>query len=90
METAILVKTLNKGQVTIPAKLRRKIGIKKNSYLRAYSKGRKVVLEPISLETFGSLEKYIREFTDEEIAEWLELDKLEGETLKKAKKLLKK
>ena len=33
------------------------------------------------------LENYIRDFTDEEIKEWLEEDKLEGEKLEKPETL---
>jgi AbrB family looped-hinge helix DNA binding protein len=87
MQTTQLVKTLSKGQVTIPAKLRKRLGIKKNDYLRAYAQGRKLILEPVSLEKAG--EKYIRTFSDRDISQWLELDKLDAKTRKKAKKLLK-
>lgn len=88
MQTTQFVKTLNKGQVTIPAKLREKLGIKKDNYLRAYARGNKLILEPVSLEEEG-LEKYIRTFSPKEISKWLELDKLDAKTRKKAQKLLK-
>lgn len=87
MQTAQLVKTLNKGQVTIPAKLRKSLGIKKDDYLRAYARGKKLILEPVSLKK--GVEKFIRVFTEEEIKDWLELDRLDTKTRKKAKALLK-
>lgn len=83
-----IVKTLNKGQVTIPAKIRKKLGIKKDDYLRAYVRDKKLILEPVSFREEG-VEKYIRTFSDKRIKEWLELDKLDPETQKKAEKLLK-
>ncbi|MCH7640845.1 AbrB/MazE/SpoVT family DNA-binding domain-containing protein [Patescibacteria group bacterium] len=83
MQTTQLVKTLNKGQVTIPAKLRKKLGIKKNDYLRVYARGKKLILEPVSLQEKG-VEKYIRTFSDRQINQWLELDKLDAKTRKKA------
>lgn len=83
-----IVKTLNKGQVTIPAKLRKTLGIKKDDYLRAYVRDNKLILEPVSLKE-ESVEKYIRTFSDKEIKEWLELDKLDPKTQNMAEKLLK-
>jgi len=86
----ILVKTLSKGQVTIPSNLRNKFGIKKNTYLRVSSRGYRIILEPINLKTTDTnLNKYIRTFSDKEIKEWLKLDKLDKKTRKKAEKLLK-
>jgi AbrB family looped-hinge helix DNA binding protein len=83
-----IVKTLNKGQVTIPAKLRKKLGIKKDDYLRAYVRNKKLILEPLDFKE-ESVKKYIRTFSDKEINEWLELDKLDPKTQKIADKLLK-
>jgi AbrB family looped-hinge helix DNA binding protein len=88
MQMTQIVKALNKGQVTIPMKFRKKLGIKKDDYLRAYLRGKKLILEPVSFKEKG-VEKYIRTFSDREIKEWLELDKLDSKTKKIAEKLLK-
>lgn len=91
METSTkLVKTLEKGQITIPAAMRRRLGIGKSSYLRAYTSGSKLILEPVRLDPGKTgAEQYLRSFSNEEIAEWLELDRLDEGTRKKAKSLLK-
>lgn len=87
MQMTQLVKTLNKGQVTIPKRMRTKLGITKDSYLRASMKENKLILEPITLTE--PTDKYIRTFSDKEIREWLALDKMDSKTRDKAKRLLK-
>ncbi len=82
----IIIKPLAKGQVTIPASFRRELGIKENTLFQAELKEDGVFLRPIS---FDWKEKYIRQFSDEDIKEWFKEDKLDKKTLQKLKKYFK-
>jgi AbrB family looped-hinge helix DNA binding protein len=46
METTVTIK----GQIVIPAPLRRKFGIKKGTKIRVYEDHGKIVLEPLDLD----------------------------------------
>jgi len=60
-----------KGQVVIPAKLRRKLGIKKGTQVSIYERGSEIVLQPLTDEyirrmagigrNWGDLLKVLRE-----------------------------
>lgn len=82
----VIIKPLAKGQVTIPASFRRELGIKENTLFQAELKEEGVFLKPINLDW---TEKYIRQFSNEEIKEWLKEDKLDNKTLQKLKKYFK-
>lgn len=82
----VIIKPLAKGQITIPISLRKQLGIKENTLLQAELKEDGIFLKPISLDW---KEKYIRQFSDEEVNEWLKEDKLDKETLQKLKKYFK-
>ncbi len=81
----IIIKPLAKGQVTIPILFRRELGIKENTLFQAELKENGVFLKPINLDW---KERYIRQFSDEEIKEWLQEDKLDKKTRQKLKKFL--
>lgn len=81
-----IIKSLSKGQITIPASFRQALGIKGKTFFQAEIKDEGVFLKPLQTDWE---EKYIRDFTDEEINEWLEEDKLNRRTLKKLKYYLK-
>lgn len=87
--TTKLVKTLPRGQITLPARFREELGIKKDTYLRAYIQKEKIILEPVTLDKKISFDKYIRSYTNEEIRGFLALDKLDVKTRKKAERLLR-
>ncbi|OGE33993.1 hypothetical protein A3D83_03390 [Candidatus Daviesbacteria bacterium RIFCSPHIGHO2_02_FULL_41_10] len=82
----VIIKPLAKGQITIPVSFRRELGIKENTLFQAELKEDGVFLKPISLDW---KEKYIRQFSDEEIKGWLEEDKMDKKTLQKLKKYFK-
>lgn len=82
----IIIKPLAKGQITIPVSFRRELGIEENTLFQAEIKENGVFLKPISLDW---KEKYIRQFSDEEIKGWLKEDKLNKKTLQKLKKYFK-
>lgn len=82
----VIIKPLAKGQVTIPASFRRELGVRENTLFQAELKEDGVFLKPINLDW---KEKYIRQFSDEEIKAWLKEDKLDKKTLQKLKKYFK-
>lgn len=81
-----IIKPLDKGQITIPASFRKLLKITKDTLLQAELKDDGLLLRPINLDWRN---KYVREFSDEEIREWLREDRLDKKTLKKIKKYLK-
>mgnify|MGYP001606143323 CR=1 FL=1 len=79
----VTIKPLAKGQITIPISFRKKLNIKNDTLFQAELRQGGIFLKPVNL---AWKEKYIRQFSDEEIKQWLEDDKLDKETLKKIKK----
>ena len=70
-------------QITLPAKLRQVLGLNIGDLVEAeLLDNRAIVLKP--KETVSK----IRDFTAEEIDAWLEEDRLDSKTLKKAKKTI--
>ena len=60
MENVVLIKVREKGQITLPAKLREKLQFKKGSELIAVAAGNELILTPKiknPLEKFGMLGK---------------------------------
>ncbi len=80
-----IIKPLAKGQITIPASFRKKLNIQEDTLFRAEVKENGILLTPLRL---GWEEKYIREFSDEEMTLWLKGDKVDKATLKKLQQLL--
>ena len=61
----------SRGQITLPAVLRKRLGLKTGDVLILEDRGNEIVLKPgVVIET-----QYYR---DEEIAEWDEADRLSG------------
>lgn len=84
MNTAI-IQPLDKGQITIPAAIRQELGIGKDTILKLVVRGRELVIKPLTLDW---KEKYIRTYSDSELKEFYELDKLDGKTRAKLNKIL--
>ncbi|MEK7617086.1 MAG: AbrB/MazE/SpoVT family DNA-binding domain-containing protein [Patescibacteria group bacterium] len=82
----VVIKPLAKGQITIPISFRKTLGIDKSTLFKAQLKKDGILLTPLQ---FDWQEKYIREFTDDEIKEWLREDRLDKKELKKIKQYLK-
>lgn len=85
----VIVKTLPKGQVTIPKRLREELGIKVNSYLRVYVKAGKLIVEPIDVSG-APTRLYVRSYSQKEVAQFLKLDQLDSKSRRKAEELLGK
>jgi AbrB family looped-hinge helix DNA binding protein len=81
-----LVKPLAKGQITIPARFRRALGIDADTYLRITLEGQRLVLTPVRVvdadETLG------RDYTRNELEAFFAEDKLDAETVAKVKRFL--
>lgn len=74
------VNVLSKGLITIPKKMREKVGIKEGDVALVTVKGKKIIIEPHKKINY-------RIFTKEEIDEWMKEDEL---TPAEAKKIEKK
>lgn len=82
----VIIKPLDKGQITIPIAFRKTLGVNDSTLYKAQLKKDGILLTPLQVDW---QEKYIREFTDEEIEAWLKEDRLDKKTLKKIKQYLK-
>ncbi len=86
MNGGLLVKVLPKGQVTIPVRFRRKLGIKKDGYLAVQLVGGKLMMRPAGANWE---ERYVRKYTDRDIKEFIEADKLSAKERRAAQQWLK-
>lgn len=67
------VKILGNGLITIPKAMREKAGIKEGDVAKATLVGDRIVIEPRA-----AVQEY-RVFTDEEVQQWMENDRLSPE-----------
>lgn len=87
MNGGLLVKILPKGQITIPVKFRRQLGVEEQSYLRVALEEGRLVIKPVKSNWE---EKYIRKYSEDEIEEFLEADKLSPKERQAARQWLRK
>lgn len=73
--TTKIVQPLAKGQITIPIAMRRALGITDTTLLEVSLEGDQIVISKLSLEP----DHPVRIYTDDEIAEFLEADKISPE-----------
>lgn len=73
-----IVKMQAKGLLTIPKKMRQKLGFRENSLVRVKEERGKLVVEPVR-----TLEYPVRSYTEQELKEFIELDRKESKKLKK-------
>lgn len=73
-----IVKLQSKGLLTIPKKMRQKLGFRENSLVRMKEEKGKLMVEPVRI-----LEYPVRSYTKEELREFIEFDKKETKKLKK-------
>jgi len=78
-----IVRVRQRGQITLPRLVRDRAGLKEDTPVRVKLAGSKVVLEPLSYSAYPT-----REYTDEQIEQFLKDDKLSPALAKKVKKLL--
>ena len=80
-----LVKPYAKGQITIPAEFRKRLGIDENTLLRLKLKGSMIEITPVRIVEEG---RWLREYSDDEIEAFLEEDKIDASTAAKVRELL--
>lgn len=83
--TTRIVKPLPRGQITIPAAFRERLGIDANTLLRLTVRGNKIEITPVAVAEKG---EELREYSDAEVAEFLREDKIDAETAKAVRRLL--
>ena len=81
-----LVRPLSRGQITIPIEFRKKLGIDTNTILSLALRGNKIEITPAIVREVD--EEELREYTDEEISQFLRDDKIDQETARTVKRLL--
>lgn len=81
-----LVRPTSKGQVTIPKVIRDQLQIDANTFLSVGIENKKIVFQPVNIQT----KQKGRIYTDEELAEFIREDKLSKENAAFLKKLFKK
>ncbi len=79
-----LVKPYAKGQITIPAEFREKLGIDEDSILQLELKGSKIEITPLRLVE----DSLLREFDTSEIESFLAEDKIDIDTANRVRDLL--
>jgi len=80
-----IVKPLAKGQITIPAEFREKLGIDRNTLLNVRLLAGKLEITPVAIQEQGEA---LRDYTEEEIESFLAEDKLDEETAAAIRRLL--
>jgi len=86
MQTQIqeeIIKILPKGIMTIPKKFREKLGFDIEGLARVKEEKGRLIVEPVRMLPYP-----VRSYTDEEINEFIDLDRKETKILRK-KKLLR-
>ena len=81
-----LIKPLSRGQITIPIEFRKKLGINSSTILNLSLKGNKIEIVPAKIQEVG--DEDLREYTDEEISQFLKDDKIDKKTASIVKRLL--
>ena len=81
-----IVKPLSRGPITIPVEFRKKLGIDTNTILNLVLKGNKIEITPAMVREVG--EEELREYTDKEISQFLQDDKIDRKTARTVKRLL--
>ena len=73
-----IIKIQPKGLITIPSKLRKSLGFTENGLARLKSEKGRLIMEPVR-----TLPYPVRSYSDNELQEFIDLDKKESQKLKK-------
>lgn len=79
-----VVKALAKGQLTIPIEFRKALGIDDNTLLNI-----SFVDDHLEIAPLRQKDESLRHYTEEDISRFLEEDKLDKETARRVRKLLR-
>jgi AbrB family looped-hinge helix DNA binding protein len=80
-----IVRPRAKGQITIPAEFRERLGIDEGSFLQMRLRGSTIELTPLRLE---SESKVLRDFSRKELDAFLREDKIDRRTAARVRRLL--
>ena len=81
-----ILKPSSRGRITIPVEFRQKLKIDEDALLNLTLKDNKIYITPFTLN--NKSEKDIRNYTNKEIAEFLDEDKIDQQIAKVLRKLL--
>jgi len=81
-----IIRLLSRGQITIPIEFRKKLGIDEDTFLNLALKGNRIEITPFTL--CDKSKKDLRNYTNKEIAEFLDEDKIDKKTAKVLRKLI--
>jgi len=81
-----IIKPLPRGQITIPIEFRKKLGINEDTFLNLALKGNRIEITPVTIRE--SSKEDLRDYTNEEIAEFLSEDKIDQNTADIVRELL--
>lgn len=81
-----IIKPLPRGQITIPAEFRRKLGIDEDTFLSLTLKGRTLEVTPAVVRKMEDEE--LRDYDEREITRFLREDKIDKRTAAAIKRLL--
>lgn len=73
-----IIKIQPKGLLTIPKKMRIKVGMEEDSLVRITEERGRIVIEPVYTLSYP-----VRRYTKEDIREFIKLDQKESKSLKK-------
>ena len=79
-----IIRPLPKGQITIPVAIRRELGITESSLLEVSLQDDKIVISKLGVQPAGTF----RVYSDEEITEFLDEDKITPETAERVRELM--
>lgn len=77
-----IVKVQSKGLVTIPKKLRQRLGLEENGLIKLKEEKGRLVIEPLRTMPYP-----VRSYTEKDLKEFIELDKKETQILRKKSSL---
>lgn len=79
------VNILSKGLITIPKRMREEIGIKDGDIAKIRLKGNQIIIEPKEANMFSD----VRDFTIQQIQQWIKEDIIPSKLAKKTEKYWK-
>lgn len=85
---SVILKPLAKGQVTIPAAFRRALKLDQSTVFRADLRDRGIFLQPISTSANQWEDQYLRDFSDQEVTNYIAADRMDPKLAKAVKRYL--
>ncbi|MBU0620062.1 MAG: AbrB/MazE/SpoVT family DNA-binding domain-containing protein [Patescibacteria group bacterium] len=83
-----LIQPLDKGQITIPIKFRKILGISRQTVLNVFLKDRSIIMTPVEIKPQQKTNVYLRDYTKKEISAFLKEDELSKSLKNKIQKII--